>query len=931
MQNRKALKIVSIVFSAFFIVLLAGIIIANSIYGPVLKVAFLESVVDEELMAESRTNALTVNEKLEAEGAVLLENDGILPLTSVSKVNVFGLRSVYPEYNGKGSSSAVGTDSVTLKEALESAGIEVNEDLWSLLDDNKDKIEGDNQVHEGDNGTENFPLDEIELEQYSGSCSFEQLKNYSEVAIVTIGRTGGEGEDLPRAGYGADGSSHYLELCENEKALLQKLESDGFKTVVLINSSYVMELGFLRDYNVNAALWIGGPGNSGFNSVAKILKGEINPSGRLVDTYPYDLTTQSSYFSAGNYKYKSGNSDIAGYTNFSEGIYLGYRWYETADAEGYWDDVTNSYGQGYDAVVQYPFGYGKSYTSFTSVFAGSPVVQQDGTIEFAVEVINTGNVAGKEVVQIYVETPYENGGTEKSKVVLAAFAKTEELAPGEPQTLDLVVSIEDIASYSEQAYGGKGAYVLDEGIYKFYLGDNSHCWKDCSENEVFDAEFDDVLYVDDNKRSSDVAVAQNEFSEGINGNIMSLDNGIEVLSRKDGFANASVIGDIFTDISVEEGSDIYDALITNAKGWGAYRGTVTDTSLNEDNGLTFSDMYDKEYEDAAWDDYVSQMSIDDMVMLIGTGGWSNAEIASIGKPYLKDQDGPFGLNNYITATMGVKTKCVSYCSEVVIASTFNVELAEEFGESVGFEANASNLSGWYAPGANTHRSAFGGRNAEYYSEDPLLAGMICAETVKGVQAKGVYVYVKHFAFNDIEANRASKQNCWLTEQTAREIYLKPFELAVKEGGAKGIMVSYMWINGTWGGGNYSLVTKVLRDEWGFKGCVVTDNYADSWMNATKAVMAGTDMILSSGTREVNKDVRNTDDGIKAMKEACKHILYMTASVQNDRINMIVEETDYWQIIYWVVIGISIAGITSFGGLTAYAFLTDKKSKMKGAQ
>lgn len=906
-EPKKPKYVLFSVFIAVFLILGILMTTVGEYYSTVATAALEGSTTDYELAEKTYAAGIEMNVELEEEGMVLLKNDNtVLPLEADgTNINLFGTRAVDMIYNGSGSSAGSNEGAVTLKEGIAAAGFTINEDLYNMIADAASST--DTAVHEGNEVDSSlYPIDELSLDKYTGDYSFENLKQFSEIAVVVIGRVGGEGQDLPRTGYGEDGTQSYLELSTEEKDLLTALNENGFTTIVLINSSYAMELGFVEQeaYGVDAAIWIGGPGLAGATAVGEALAGTITPSGRLVDTYAYDLTTQSTYYTS-DYNYYFDSADmsesIAGFSNYSEGIYVGYRWYETADAEGYWDSVSNEYGTGYEGVVQYPFGYGLSYTEFAQVIES--VTEEDGILTFEVSVKNTGSeFSGKDVIQLYCEAPYTNGGTEKSKVVLAEFAKSDELAPGEEETYELSVSLEDLASYSDAANDGNGAYVLDSGDYYFYLSDNAHSW---AEIDVSDEEAcyiynlsDTVEYSGDNKRSSDETAAENQFQNA--------DGGIAQLSRADHFANAQET--IFTEISdivLTEGDELYTLIKTNAANAGEYRGEIGNLETGNEQKYTMSDMAGADYDDERWDYFISQMTVDDMKTLIGSGGWSTPAIESIGKEKTTDIDGPFGLSNYIQNELGnSESVCVSYCSEVVVASTWNTELVTRYGETVGNEGNATGVSGWYAPGANMHRSSFSGRNPEYYSEDSLLSGEMCAATVKGALSKGLYVYVKHFAFNDQEANRTNKENCWMSEQTAREIYLRPFELAVKNGGATGLMASYMWFEGQWCGGNYNLMTTVLREEWGFEGMVITDNYCSGWMNATKAIMGGTDMILSNSVREVNEEVVNTDEGISAMKTACKHILYTIANASGNREVEASAGFDWWSVIY---VGVQVIG------------------------
>lgn len=896
--NKKPKYHFNIIFMCVFLILGILLTTIGSYYKTVLTVALEGSSTDYELAQQTYADGLSMNKELVEEGIVLLKNnEEMLPMEDI-KINVFGSRAVDFIYNGSGSSTGSLKGAINLKEGLEKAGFEVNESLWALTESNSKKT--DTSVNEG-NAVDHsiYPINELEIGLYTGDYSFDKLKEYSDIAVVCLGRSGGEGQDLPRTGYGEDGTEHYLKLGEDEENLLRELNNNGFRTVVLVNTSYAMELGFIDEeqYGVEAALWIGGPGIAGTEAIGNVLRGTVNPSGRLVDTYAYDLTTQTTFYTSDYYYYmdvEDESINLGGFSNYSEGIYVGYKWYETADAEGYWDNISNEYGNGYEGIVQYPFGYGLSYGEFNQAIKNISI--EDNILKFEVEVTNiSGKFDGKDVIQLYCETPYINGGIEKSKITLAAFDKSELLAAGESGTYILEVKLEDIASYSEEANDGNGAYILEEGAYKFYLSENAHSWAGIDETDSekyyqYDIE-DEVIYNGDNNRDSDGVAAENRFSNP--------SNDIITLSRADGFANAqeAAFSEI-ENISLAHNDRIYELIKTNATKAGEYQGIVGYVEVGQPLKYTMEDMTGAEYDDERWDYFISQLSIDDMKNLIGTGGWSTAAIASIEKDRTTDIDGPFGLSNFVQNELGnSENACVSYCSEVVIASTWNKELVKRFGETVGSEANATGVSGWYAPGANLHRSSFSGRNPEYYSEDSLLSGVMCASTVEGALSKGLYVYIKHFAFNDQEANRTNRENCWMTEQTAREIYLRPFEIAVKDGGATGIMASYMWFDGQWCGGSYGLMTEILRDEWGFKGMVVTDNYCAGWMNATKSIMAGTDLILSNTMREVDATVASTPEGISAMKTASKNILYTIANAAQYREVKAISGFNYWNLIY----------------------------------
>ena len=896
--------------------------IVCAVYWDVIAAAFTdtEDATDYDLLVEAIGESEDINTELLEEGAVLLKNDDILPLDGVSAVNTYGVVAahVYPNGSGSGSISSSDDSVVSLKDALSGVGIDVNDTLWTLEEDTK--VSGSSSSV----SSANLP-NELSVSEYASAVSWSDAKAYSDYAIFVVGRMFSEGSDA---------DSGDLELSSNELALLKQLDSAGFKVITLVNSSNVIELGPVVEYS-DAILWIGGPGTTGLSGVANILAGEVSPSGRLVDTWMYAQETDSAYYTAQTYNYynESGTS-IGGYTNYNEGIYVGYRWYETADSEGYWDGKTDSNApsgaSGYEAVVAYPFGYGLSYGEFTEEITN--VEHENGQFVFTVSAENASSVSSKTVFELYVEKPYTEGGVEVSKVELCGFAKSGELTAADgAYTAEITVKEEDLASYDETAADGAGAYVLAGGNYTFYLASGetgAHIWKDYEDGTpsagslssdgrcYVSTSLSETVYSGDNGRSSDEVAASNRLSA--EDNILAIDDdnaGYTALSRADGFANASkTIGSQASKVTLSSDSVMYEHLTdsTVKTDYGDYQGEVLDNLLTEQKQVyTLSDLYTEDedgnalfeydydtdtktiyegasvdFDDSRWETLIAQMSTDEMQTLICRGGWQTAKVESIGKEKGVDYDGPFGLNNYMQSSLGIVSNCTSFCSEPVVAATWNEELVEAFGAAVGKEANATGQSGWYAPGANIHRSSYGGRNAEYYSEDAFLSGTMCAAESSGAHSVGLYCVAKHFAFNDIEANRTSMENCWMSEQTAREIYLRPFEMGVKDGGVTALMTSYMWICGDWSGANYNYMTGIVREEWGFQGMITTDNATSvsAWITPARMIYAGGDMILNQQTTVKLPDaVKTSDEGLSAMKVAVHHILYTVADASLYRI------------------------------------------------
>ena len=649
---------------------------------------------------------------------------------------------------------------------------------------------------------------------------------------------------------GGDAGKHYLELQSCEQEMLSMVEKNFKHVIVLVNSSNAMELGFLEDKNVDAALWVGGPVLHDCVAVGEVLSGAINPSGRLVDTYAYDLTTAPAYYNAGDFTYTSNGEDTSEhYVEYAEGIYVGYRYYETR----YVDNATGKCDEdAYGKVVQYPFGYGLSYTSFEQKITHHEV--KDGKINIEIEVKNTGKVAGKDVAQVYVTAPYTNGGIEKSFVELEGFAKTGMLEPGKSEKVTVSFDVEDMAAYD---YVEQGCYVLEKGTYEIKLMNNAH---DVLDSFTYDVE-DTIVYNEDNARSSDKTAAVNTF-DFVAGDVNYVSRSdwegtlpTERVEKKE--ATAEILDQL--------NLDNINKLYVNPSNEG------DKITTGADNGLTLSDMAGVPYDDEKWDKLLDELSVDEMAKLMGYGGFSTVEIASIDKVATIDIDGPAGLNALTSDISGVQ-----FPSEAVIGSTYNVELVDEMGQTYAQEANAHGVVGLYAPGVNIHRTPFSGRNFEYYSEDPVLNGKLGAAMTRGCNSMGVYCYPKHFALNDQETNR-SGVCVWSNEQAMREIYLKAFEIVVKEGNNHGLMSSYNRIGTVWSGGCKELLTNVLRGEWGFEGAVATDYANAKLLNADQALMAGGDLMLSTTGATLSDKVTGSIEGQQKLRQASKNVLYMVVN------------------------------------------------------
>ncbi|WP_444328085.1 glycoside hydrolase family 3 C-terminal domain-containing protein, partial [Paratractidigestivibacter sp.] len=665
-----------------------------------------------------------------------------------------GRRRVVLEYESK---------NVTFYQGLENAGIQANPELKDFYDKNAKSVQ---KTSTGMVGTD-WNLYELPQSDYDQSL-IDNAKSYSDTAVVVLTRKGGEGYDLPidMADYeGSEAGRSYLQLTPNEEALLDMAEKNFSRVVVVLNSPNPMELGRMNDDAVGAVLWVGTPGATGCNAIAEVLTGEVNPSGKTVDTFAYDLTSAPSYYNAGDFSYsntEAGNAAIfAGtgdaavgnlpnyYVNYTEGIYVGYRYYETAAADGFID---------YDSTVQYPFGYGLSYTTFDQKL--DDVTDDGTTITATVTVTNTGSVAGKQVAEIYAAAPYTKGGIEKSSVALAGFGKTKLLEPGESQTLEISFDREDLASYDYTGVKAEGgAYVLEAGDYGIQLQTDSH---NVVAKKTIHVD-EDVIYDDahDGKRASDLVEAKNRFDAA------GSDADLTYVSRADW---AGTMPTERTPVSTEASDKILDDFNNKEP---LDNSETEDVTFGAKNGLKLSDMKGLDYDDPQWDKLLDQVTLDEMKILVGNAGWMTTGVKSVEKPALVECDGPNGVNNIIGQVNG--TQLVGQSN---LGYTWNTELAARVGELFAQEAKALNIAGLYAPAANTHRTAFGGRNYEYVSEDGLLTGKIVAAEAKAIQGQGVYCYLKHFAVNDQETHRADSGGLvtWLNEQSLREIYLRPFEI-----------------------------------------------------------------------------------------------------------------------------------------------------------
>ena len=847
-------------------------------------VDIVDTETSRQAAAEAERNVVSIQE----EGTVLLKNKNqTLPLNleQNKKVNIFG-SCAFGLFYGNGGSGSFQTDgrvkgfprtALKLEQAMKDEGFEINNNIFNMIKNyyssNKKTIsvaESDYDIQCGFNKygyaeivSSKAPYDfeppvsayETPMDELGGKTLLEDALEFSDTAIFCITRRGSEDEDM-RIGD--------LQLKANEIAAIDMLESNFKKVIILLNVPTVMETEFLDDSEIDAAIYMGHPGLTGTKAIAEILAGKVNPSGHLVDTWPYDVKSAPSYQNFGNdttLTYTSGAAARSRFTNYIEGIYVGYRYYVTAAKEGFID---------YEDEVQYSFGHGLSYTTFDKSIANYVVDEEKQTVEVTVEVKNTGSMAGKDVIQLYTHAPYTKGGIEKPYYTLTAFQKTNLIEPGETKAYKLEFDYRDLASWSTE----KGYYVLEKGDYEFSVREN--VW-DLAQTAVAGRENTRKLTLANDiefKKSYQTGkeyknIFQDvEFGGGVEANTY--------LSRADFEGTWQNKADI--SLASNPDASHFPGGASNNSGPNTF--TLVDNQIDEDikpqevaGDLTLRDLKDAEWDDPRWESLLNQMSYGDMEKLIEYGGFQTAAVESIDKAQSVDYDGPGAAFHSGTG----------HPSEVIVACSWSGEVAKLMGESIGREGAARGLTGWYAPGINTHRSPFGGRNFEYYSEDPLIAGIMAGHTAQGSMKYGVYTYAKHFLLNEQEASR-SGVFCWASEQAIREIYARGFEIYVDLGGI-GIMSSFNCVGSYWAGGNKALLTTLLREEWGFHGVVVTDYAGSDYMATNIGLVAGNDIWLTPNQlNNTNKPSRLRTllphDGPIYIRRAAKNILFACAHSNN---------------------------------------------------
>ena len=980
-KSRKMLwSICTVVFTLLFAVTMIGGPIANnyaSIINMVLKTETTKTIgdagdtyfeADYASAAEQEKAAQAICETAEANGATLLLNrKNALPLAQGAKVSLFGTGSADFVYGGTGSGSVDSSKALNLKDALEADGVSVNPTVWNFYttgagkDYRRQLAPGSLNNYIFDNS--GYLINEVPQSVFT-DAEWNSVADYGDAAIMVVSRVCGEGSDLPWFGTG-DGDGNILSLSQEERDILKKLADlkaagQVKSIIVLLNVSNPMELDFLQpslcgvDYGVDACLWVGEVGQNGIEAIGDILNGTVNPSGKLVDTYCYDNLTSpamqntyvTSYTNAAEQGLAFKSTCNEYYEVYQEGIYVGYRYYETR----YEDTVLGNANVGkydYASTVAYPFGYGLSYTTFE--YSGLTMKEEGDNFVFTVSVSNTGSVDGREAVQIYMQSPYTDydreNGIEKAAVELVGFEKVA-VPAGQTVSVDVTVPKSELRAYD--ANGAK-TYIVDAGNYYFATGNGSH--EALNNILVAKAELEDAANgtVDLNKMvgTGDASLAvqyqqasldATTYAKTADGTEISnqLDhadlnkfdddtsNDVVYVSRsnwKNTMPEAAITATayqaavqiaandaIVAGLAIQDQPESTGEMPTMGK-----EGTLT---LSQFVGIPMDGSITVNGQEYTWDDLLDQLTFSDMTKLVGLAYHSTASASNVGKPATKDENGPLGL----TANLTGGGSSTGYTSADILAATFDREIAEAVGRSLGNDclmATGKAYSGLYGPGVNIHRTPYGGRNFEYYSEDPFISGQICAAQVGGIQSKGVYVYMKHFALNDQDTGRDGL--CvWTNEQAAREIYLQAFEYPIEQANALCVMTSFNRLGTTWAGGDYNLLTNILRNEFGMKGIILTDfSNSNNYMDVVQGVVAGGNAWDANDANKWPAKLKEYKDNAtvcNAMRDASKHILYTVAN--SNAMNgvsenvQIVEVRAWWQtaiLVLDVVFGVLAVG------------------------
>lgn len=956
--------------------------------------------------AESVEAGNRLNVEIEQEGAVLLLNeDEALPMEKGAKVSVFGKNSVNLVLGGSGSGGGSGVGS-SIFNGLENGGFEYNETLKEFYESS---ISGEGRSDSPDlsSGSSTAPTLEIGETPVSSYTSevMNSLSQYDDAAIVVISRLGGESWDLPR--FQSDNADrHYLQLDANEYDMLDMVTTRFDKVIVLLNTLTSFQCDFIDEYNntatdkrIDAVLWIGGPGATGAEAIGSLLNGDVNPSGKTVDLYSKNFRLDPTWQNFGdgsqttedgteNTGFTESGDSVAGFNmvSYEESVYLGYRYYET---RAYEESESGNNPYWYEENVMFSFGYGLSYTRFNQSFVGDPqgdLNTKSSKVTFDVMVENIGDRNGKDVVELYVEKPYYENGIEKSQVELVDYAKTEVLTTsgdGKTATISFTVDAYDLASYdyNDANKNGFRGYELEAGDYTFHVSSDSHVVENSYDSVVVNIA-EGFTFPEDPTTGNTVenrytdAEGESTFNDSayrltqftINGELR---YGMSRTDFERTFPTAPTVEDrAFAEArdGVEEreaitniehnNTDIADEVANKSETADTNKYKLLDLVDLDIESATYGQV---QYEDARWDALINCIAFDEMNDLVNNGAFMTIAIESVGKNLTNDSDGPIGFVNFMPGMSSeIFAGNTTFATEIVIGSTYNKDLAYQMGKIVGENGlwgdqsgnNSLPYSGWYAPAVNLHRSPFSGRNFEYYSEDPILSGKMAVNVITGARTKGVYTDLKHFAVNDQETNRSGVCT-YCTEQSMRELYLKPFEIAVKadddishvataakdlENGTLrssttetgflptlGIMSSFNRIGTRWTGGDYRLCTEILRHEWGFKGLVICDYKTEPYMDSRQMLYAGNDLILTSTGNLMwnDADSSNAQD-VEILRKATHNILYVYANSNSVGIDIVGYNMEWWKIATIVLDCIAVIAFTVWGFFVIRK--THKKSK-----
>lgn len=942
----KTFKIVTIAVCS---VILAVVLVLNIAVGALAGLIdqFVIGYKDGEGSSAARAEGAALSEQIQAEGTVLVQNENaVLPLSksATPKVNVFGWASVDWVFSGSGSGQVKRGGATDFLTALDDYGIEHNAELTNMYKKFRSSREfsiggshagGETAANPGNSGSLhsfNYEFSRlyepaIDNANYYSSSLLDTAKNYSDTAIVVIGRVSGESNDSPKVQYKncsgkgkpsdsyIDATRTYLEISTEEEALLKYVGENYEKVIVLINSTNVMELGFMETIpGLDSCLVVATTGSAGAKAIPKILYGEITPSGKLADTYAYDLSTSSTYAdtgssndttnfytnSAGLYptgeNHTNGSSTVkytgVAYTDYRESVYMGYRWYETADAEGFWNSeyAKTRWGikNGYGDVVQYPFGYGLSYTEFEWTVSYLEIpnnrdITIDDTIKVGVNVKNVGKTAGQDVVELYYTAPYDS--IEKPSVVLGAFGKTQKvLEPGDSEYVELTMKVSDMACYDYEGIKVPGGgYVLESGTYTLTLRTDAHALSD----KIVSGGVHNTATIT-YKAAKDLRYLEEEVYNRFTGKDTT--DGVAIDGNSDETAEITYLSranfegtfpaelapnramtdeikarNLYTKAMAQQWADERSDAAAVTFGDSSQGGVVYENGEINDLGMKLG----LDYDAPEWEGVLNRITKNEMLDVILHGYTETRAINSIGKPKTTDYDGP---NQAGSFSDGVSAEATGF-SSIVLAQSWNAELAYSMGKAFATECLTYGIQGWYGPGVNLHRSPFGGRNYEYYSEDTLISGTMCAKVVSAAKNKGVFCYLKHICLYETESGRDGMYT-WLTEQALRELYLKPFEIAVREGGSTAIMTSYGRIGAVWTGGSDALLNEVVTGEWGFRGAFLTD-YSDhtNFMDPDAMIRAGGDLFMRVGGGSFDMETSSNAFN-QALRSSTKDLVYM---------------------------------------------------------